>query len=435
MVNLVGLVEVLIEKTAAILSYILESIWASALKIWIFYFTQLRRLPLLFRFLDYSATLANTIYFVFLKWVGNGVVVLKNFFVGQHYVKSKYHWSTTNAHVPFIDWKYDPGTSEMWKVLNKDQVLTSFQLARLAYECPQIREYHARVQGGFSKLQEHQIDDLLIYTVKQEDVLYVVFKGTEPYSLDSIFADLNCALGPVKRSDFTIPGTIHQAWREIIFGQDIDDESLPKEQQTHPFGHFTKTAFTTNINIKNCFWNWFEKTHKNDIGKFKIVVSGHSMGGALSLIFAAALHNKYPSLVTSDALHVYAFAPPRVGDEIFSLWAHKALFGIMYKFCFQNEFATRVPIMTREKPFDFAEAPGSLVFAAEGKDPELKETSVLKLDKIPDIDFLMPHNLLNPYSWHLYTDESLLRRLERWILPFYIQDHAPSDMFYALSEC
>ena len=421
-----------VDKLFDLLSASISFLWASFLKLSIFTLNIIRKVPFLYEFLGYFATITNTIYFVLLKLFGNGVAAWTRFIQGSHYARDA-KWSAINAHFPYFDWKFEAGSAKIWKRLNKNEVLTALQLARLAYEVPEIREYHTEEQGGF-ELQEYGFDDLLIYTVKQGETLYVVFKGTDPFGLNSIFKDVNCPLGSLQRTDFTIPGKMHQGFKEVIFGDHVQSWQKAELDYDNPLSYFTKTSFKKNITDKASFWNWFESAHKNDLNKYKIVITGHSLGGALSLIFASALHSKYPDLVQKEKLKVYAFAPPRVGDLKFSGWLHKELFGSAYKFTYQNEFATRVPFMTGDNPFDYAEAPGSLVFAQAGKLPVLSDSTPVKLDKIADIDFLQPHNLLNPYMWQYYRGETLLRRIERWISPFYIQDHFPSDILSSLSQ-
>jgi len=53
----------------------------------------------------------------------------------------------------------------------------------------------------------------------------------------------------------------------------------------------------------------------SDIGN--ICAAGHSLGAALSLLFATELHSRHPELAKRVA-GVYAFASPRVGNAAFA---------------------------------------------------------------------------------------------------------------------
>ena len=67
-----------------------------------------------------------------------------------------------------------------------------------------------------------------------------------------------------------------------------------------------------------------------DVGN--VVGSGHSLGAALSLLFAAELHSRHSELAKRVA-GVYAFASPRVGDAAFAAAFNKA-------FCNPDRLAT-----------------------------------------------------------------------------------------------
>ncbi|KAI9168459.1 hypothetical protein H9P43_007831 [Blastocladiella emersonii ATCC 22665] len=155
----------------------------------------------------------------------------------------------------------------------------------------------------------------------------------------------------------------------------------------------------------------------------RLYIGGHSLGGAIAHVFLAKLTECDSSFLEYfDGL--YTFGSPRVGDagfESFLSGRHANLFRIVYN----KDIVPRVP------PLDpYAELPGHLVTLSPlGKMVFRPPGTVTR-----PVSFLSPSGLLSPTVIFQLRNESFLRFVYRVVLPFYVNDHMPSDYALALQK-
>lgn len=75
----------------------------------------------------------------------------------------------------------------------------------------------------------------------------------------------------------------------------------------------------------------------------KLYITGHSLGGALAVLYAAMLHYTGQTEVASKIKAVYTFGQPRVGDLNFATYFKQKLEGRYFRVVYCNDLVPRVP--------------------------------------------------------------------------------------------
>jgi len=142
---------------------------------------------------------------------------------------------------------------------------------------------------------------------KRDDVLLIAFRGTD--NNENVFVDTD-----------TQPEIFENNSSLIVHGGFLKaEESFEKE--------FLSTDYSDNI------------------AKYKFIITGHSLGGAIAQLFAAKLIYKYGA--DENNVTVYAFGSPGVGNEEFVKF-----FNNMNAYLV-NEYYDAVPYLTKESFIEF----------------------------------------------------------------------------------
>ncbi|GAA0158113.1 hydrolase [Lithospermum erythrorhizon] len=164
------------------------------------------------------------------------------------------------------------------------------------------------------------------------NMIIVSFRGTEPFHPDSWSTDFDISFYKFHKG----MGYVHSGFMKAL-GLQIGD-TWPKiikednNNNNHKLAYYTirdklKTIFKTNT-------------------RAKFILTGHSLGAALAVLFPAvlALHNEDTLLERLEA--VYTFGQPRVGNEKFGNFMMEKFrqFDVKYyRFVYNNDIIPRVP--------------------------------------------------------------------------------------------
>lgn len=161
-------------------------------------------------------------------------------------------------------------------------------------------------------------------------MIIVAFRGTEPFDADAWCADFDISWYKLQGI-----GKVHSGFMKALGLQ--KGKSWPQQvQQRHDDDHqLAYYAIRENLRKKFLINN-----------RTKFIVTGHSLGGALAVLFPAilALHNEKSILERLEA--VYTFGQPRVGNDKFGQFMKGKFkeFGVKYyRFVYSDDIVPRVP--------------------------------------------------------------------------------------------
>ncbi|KAL3646290.1 hypothetical protein CASFOL_011470 [Castilleja foliolosa] len=157
------------------------------------------------------------------------------------------------------------------------------------------------------------------------NTIFVAFRGTEIFSASDWITDIDIQW----YKSHNTKGKIHGGFIKALgLKPDMTNTKTDKHQD----------AYDT---ILKDLKSHFETNH---ITKF--VLTGHSLGGALAVLFPAilAMHNEIATLERLEA--IYTFGQPRVGDEEFVMFMKEQFehYGVMYyRFVYSHDIVPRLP--------------------------------------------------------------------------------------------
>ena len=169
----------------------------------------------------------------------------------------------------------------------------------------------------------------MIQDTKTDPNLFVLaFRGTEPFDAYGWATDVDLSwykfkgIGQIHRGFMKALGLQNNGWPKEIIEPDHD----------YLYAYYEARQMLRDI------------VSKNEQAKF--IVTGHSLGGALAILFVAVLTMHGEAELLERLEGVYTFGQPRVGDEEFGeymidgLKKHKVKY-LRYVYC--NDMVPRVP--------------------------------------------------------------------------------------------
>ncbi|CAA0840966.1 alpha/beta-Hydrolases superfamily protein [Striga hermonthica] len=159
------------------------------------------------------------------------------------------------------------------------------------------------------------------------DVVIASFRGTETFDSDAWSTDAD-----ISWYDLPTAGKIHGGFLKSLGLQ--KSQGWPREQDHHK----PPTAYYAIRKLLH------EKLEQNSNSKF--ILTGHSLGGALAVLFPAVLGLHGESSLLDRLEAVYTFGQPRVGDEKFKQYMESLMEKhniSYYRFVYSYDVVPRLP--------------------------------------------------------------------------------------------
>lgn len=184
--------------------------------------------------------------------------------------------------------------------MNGEHAIRAAELSELAY-LPQGELVEMFPQNDLHYIQFGPIKG---FVLKENGLIYVAFKGTDPDELASWLVNLKAK----KRKASWFPGKVHDGfWSGLSHVMQDADSAASVLCKTVEHGEL-------------------------------FVICGHSQGAALAALYAAHYAD------SDRKVEVHLFGCPRVGNRKFAKWYDKHLKDVTYRWVNNNDVVTRVPL-------------------------------------------------------------------------------------------
>ncbi|KAL1559197.1 triacylglycerol lipase OBL1 [Salvia divinorum] len=235
-----------------------------------------------------------------------------------------------------------------WQVEMGDQALMDLCMmsSKLTYENAKVvqnvvqlhwKMHFVDFYNCWNEYQKELDTQVFIMCDEAEDANLIVisFRGTEPFDAGDWITDLDY-------SWYEIPnlGKVHMGFLEALGLGNRENTStfqmhLQSTNADAMGGGMTMTAYyAVRLKLKELL-----QQHKNA----KFVVTGHSLGGALAILFPTVLVVHEEEEVLQRLLGVYTFGQPRVGNQELGRYVEARLGARYLRLVYCNDLVPRLP--------------------------------------------------------------------------------------------
>ncbi|KAI4327449.1 hypothetical protein L6164_019909 [Bauhinia variegata] len=276
----------------------------------------------------------------------NVFMLIFNIFRGKAVIPSKAS-ACFSSLIGNLDNRVELDKSIKRQDINKYNAVLSVMASKVSYENvayieTTVKDHWKMEYLGFydfwNDYQRKASTQAFILADRSEDqYTYVVaFRGTEPFNSDDWCSDFDI-------SWYELPGLgkMHGGFMKALGLQ--RNKGWPKEitiDKSHPPAYYA---------IRDIL-----KEHLLANKNAKFILTGHSLGGALAILFAAILMYHDETILLERLEGVYTFGQPRVGDEKFAAnmvqkLRHNRI--PYYRFVYCNDIVPRLPYDDKDLMF------------------------------------------------------------------------------------
>ncbi|KAF3575874.1 hypothetical protein DY000_02030901 [Brassica cretica] len=221
-----------------------------------------------------------------------------------------------------------------WKVLTFNNNLFSFD--KLQSRLSSMTRLKMNLLGFYScwnGYQKQKSTEVIVIkdTSTYPNLIVVSFRGTDPFDSDDWCTDFDLSWYEIKNV-----GKVHGGFMKAL---GLQKEGWPIEV------NFDQTQNeTTQYAYYTIMHHLKEILDQNPASKF--ILTGHSLGGALAILFTAVLMMHDEEQMLDKLEGVYTFGQPRVGDEKFGKFMKNSLknYEVMYeRYVYCNDMVPRLP--------------------------------------------------------------------------------------------